>query len=485
MNTTNNVTNSTGNNTEYNNSSEEIYMVFSYWTENVIQTIIGVVGIASNSIAIPVLCSRKMSSIFNRLLMVLAIFDNFFIICQLLEARRRVTNMDYYDEDVFSQAHEYVFAYFLYQFHSFVLVCCMYITVALALERYQAACKPVEYYNKTKGVNPMTRVFLYYVLPVIVFSCLMNIPKWFEIELRVYSQPIYRNENVIQSINLTFAEPTDLRINLIYVVVWANIVTLTVQGIIPLFSLCVLNYRIYLVMRSRRQQISRPRSEIQFESESAGRSLIQKNGIKSQKSKRPQEVAQKKPYEAQQEFVLFIIVLCYLIFHSPRFLINLHEFFHLDIIKEIMEGSNDNTKGGDSFPIWALECTSVSNCLLTLNSSSNFFIYCFMSSKFRDVACEWILRILKLIPNPGDNHIYSHFTKRKYGKVNGTETIRLSTLQKDSTFPNANDKDGTYSRVVVRNDDSCQNNLNAISNMQIDEAEMYDFENTKKLYPIS
>ena len=451
MNTTNNETISTYNNTE-DKSSEEIYMVFSYWTENVIQTIIGVVGIASNSIAIPVLCSRKMSSIFNRLLMFLAIFDNFFIICQLLEARRKITNMGILYEDVFSQTHEYAFAYFLYQFHSFVLVCSMYITVALALERYQAACKPVEYYNKTKGVNPMTRVFLYYVLPVIVFSSLMNIPKWFEIEMRVYSQPIYRNESVKRFINLTFAEPTDLRINQIYVFLWANIVTLTVQGIIPLLSLSVLNYRIYLVMRRRRQQTNLLTSGIQLVSESSRQSLIKKNEIKS-----------KKPYEASQEFVLFIIVLCYLIFHSPRFLINLHEFFHLDIIKEIMEGSNDTTKEGDSFPIWALACTSVSNCLLTLNSSSNFFIYCFMCSKFRDVACEWIFRVLKFIPNPCYNHIHSNVAKRKYGKVSGTETIRLSTLQKDSNFPKANDKDGTYSRVVVQNGDSCQSNFNAIS----------------------
>ena len=108
-----------------------------------------------------------------------------------------------------------------------------------------------------------------------------------------------------------------------------------------------------------------------------------------------------------------------------------------------------------------------------------------MCSKFRDVACEWILGVLKFIPNPSYNHIYSHFAKRKYGKVSGTETIRLSSLQKNSTFPNANDKDGTYSRVVVQNDDSCQNNLNAISKMQIDEAESHDLENTKKLYPIS
>ena len=108
-----------------------------------------------------------------------------------------------------------------------------------------------------------------------------------------------------------------------------------------------------------------------------------------------------------------------------------------------------------------------------------------MSSEFRYVACEWILRVLKFIPNPCYNHIHSNFAKTKYGKVSGTETIRLCTWQQNSTFPKANDKDGTYSRNVVQNDDSCQNNLNAISKMQIAEAELHDLENTKKLDPIS
>ena len=146
--------NLTCNYTEYK-SSEKMYEVFSYWTENVVQSVIGVVGITANTIAIPILISRDMFSIFNCLLMFLAIFDNIFIICQLLEAQRKMTDThDELDEDIFSQAHEYAFAYFLYQLHSFVLVCSMYITVALALERYQAVWKPVEYHIKTKGINP-------------------------------------------------------------------------------------------------------------------------------------------------------------------------------------------------------------------------------------------------------------------------------------------------------------------------------------------
>ena len=389
MNDTTIASNLTCNYTEYK-SSEKMYEDFSYWTENVVQSVIGVVGITANTIAIPILISRDMFSIFNCLLMFLAISDNIFIICQLLEARRKMTNAnDEFDEDIFSQAHEYAFAYFLYQLHSFVLVCSMYITVALALERYQAVWKPVEYHIKTKGVNPWTRVILYYVLPVILFSALLNIPKWFEIKLEVYSQSTLVNNSFNGSINLTIAEPTDLRINHIYVVWWANVVTLTVQGIIPFGSLCIMNYRIYSVIIRR----GRDNPKLATVPESEGSQMIQMNGNNNQNQKRKQEEDRKR----KDSKLLLIIVLFYLIFHFPRFLINLHEFFHLDIIKEIMNGSEEYQKRCDSFPIWVLACTSVSNCLLTFNSSCNFFIYCFMSSTFREVACQWGLKVFKMI----------------------------------------------------------------------------------------
>ena len=68
--TTTNITNTTCNDAE-NKAAQEMYTQFSYWAEYVVQSIIGVAGIAANTVAIPVLCSREMNSIFNRLLMFL------------------------------------------------------------------------------------------------------------------------------------------------------------------------------------------------------------------------------------------------------------------------------------------------------------------------------------------------------------------------------------------------------------------------------
>ena len=59
--------------------------------ESVLQTMIGVCGLMANSLAIPILSSKEMSSIFNRLLVLLAIFDNIYIICSLFTAFKKST----------------------------------------------------------------------------------------------------------------------------------------------------------------------------------------------------------------------------------------------------------------------------------------------------------------------------------------------------------------------------------------------------------
>ena len=43
--------------------------------------------------------------------------------------------------------------------------------------------------------------------------------------------------------------------------------------------------------------------------------------------------------------------------------------------------------------LWALGAASISHCLMTLNSSVNFFVYAFTSSTFREVLRAKILRI--------------------------------------------------------------------------------------------
>ena len=65
------------------------YEKFAWWVEGIGQTTVGGIGFLANCVAIPILCSKEMSSIFNRLLTCLAIFDNTYLICSLVEGVRR------------------------------------------------------------------------------------------------------------------------------------------------------------------------------------------------------------------------------------------------------------------------------------------------------------------------------------------------------------------------------------------------------------
>ena len=51
---------------EPSNEAMDIYNNISWLFEDVLQTIIGIAGLMANIIAIPILSSKEMSSIFNR-----------------------------------------------------------------------------------------------------------------------------------------------------------------------------------------------------------------------------------------------------------------------------------------------------------------------------------------------------------------------------------------------------------------------------------
>lgn len=174
--------------------------------------------------------------------------------------------------------------------------------------------------------------------------------------------------NEISYINHSLASPTDLRLNDNYVIFYVNLARLLVQGIFPFVILSLLNYRIYWVIKRRRQMTNRP----------AATAVNKLNQHTS---------AQRKANETQQAVVLFIIVLLFFICHTLRFVLNVHEFLTLESLRKSIENDCNDVS------LWALLCASVSNCLMTTNSSVNFFIYCFMCATFRQQLFEILKKL--------------------------------------------------------------------------------------------
>jgi len=99
-----------------------------------------------------------------------------------------------------------------------------------------------------------------------------------------------------------------------------------------------------------------------------------------------QTVNERRPrFEDNLAAIFMGFVLVFLVCHTPRLLLNIHE---LATIREAMQCEQ---AGKNGFPLWSLILISVSHLLLVLNSSINILIYCLLSSKFRE-ECRLLFR---------------------------------------------------------------------------------------------
>ena len=76
--------------------------------------------------------------------------------------------------------HTILYPHFLYPLSAIALSGSIYMTVAVAIERYIAVYHPLDYNRVVQDSTSHLRRLLCYLLPVIVFSVVFNIPKFFE-----------------------------------------------------------------------------------------------------------------------------------------------------------------------------------------------------------------------------------------------------------------------------------------------------------------
>ena len=135
---------------------------------------IATLGIIFNTIAIYILCNKRMrSSFFKMLLVCLAIVDNLF----LTEAIFDSLAMRLFESSSYN--HKFIFVKLLYPARSILLCSSIYMTVGLACERYRFVSNPILHHTRE---NTCRRLLLY-ITPVVTFSILYCIPKFFELKV--------------------------------------------------------------------------------------------------------------------------------------------------------------------------------------------------------------------------------------------------------------------------------------------------------------
>ena len=389
------------------------YHAFTWWLEGFASVLIGSMGIIFNTTTIFVLLGSELAaSFFNWLLVSLAVFDIFFLLNGILEAFRNHLGLG-------TNIHDLIFVEFLFPFRSIVMCCSMYMTVLLALERYNALVRPISHQGPgmRAGILSLKTCFIWhwarllkYVAPIIILSTLFYIPKRLEIELvktalcyengsyhdyKITEKKTVRQENCTINYDI---ELTELRSNNLYILWYQNVSNLLITAVIPLVSLIYLNLSIYLKFKDylqRQPLTARPSTNTNVAPSHA------------------QERARKREKDmVQQTMILFAIVILFGVFHILRIILNIEEFLSHD------NNTMASEKGCDWLQYWTIIAAPVSHLLLQINSSINFFIYCFFNKAFRD---ELISR-LKLLSIPA-------FLKIKRAPANNAMTVaNLNTI---------------------------------------------------------
>lgn len=287
---------------------------------------ISVFGIIANVLAICIFSKKKFKSNFNNLLIALAFCDLSFLFFSIIDC---VANI-FLDANgssstaigLISQAHHFMAPKFFYPFHNILLTISIFMTVSISIERYLAVFHPLVYRNRSYTWN-----LFCHILPVLLVSCLINIPKFFE------SQMIWNDDNT------TSIEITDMRLNKNYVIIYQNGIRLVLLGLVPMLLLIILNTRVFIAINKK----SRKRSS----------------------------------RENNYSTILLLIVAIFIICHTPRVALNIYEAMEFE--KTLICGP----------PLWSMYFHIFSDGLFPiLNSTLNFFIYFFAGKQFRNSLCS-------------------------------------------------------------------------------------------------
>ena len=334
------------------------YAIYSWWLDGIGTIFFSSFGLLFNTIAIFILCNKRMKeSFFNRLLVCLAIADNLFLANCIASAYVMQLGSS-------SGSHLFIFINILYPARNVLMCSAIYMTVGLACERYISIAKP--YLQRIRqGENTCQRLVCY-VVPVISFSIVFYIPKFFDLRLIEESLKCSKtpsNDTVMENCSTEFSIfPTDIRINNDYILWYINIANLVVTSVVPGVLLTFFNYNIHYCTIKRRER----------------RASMISEAFLSKKEK------DKKAYETRQTVVLFAIVLMFVVCHLLRIILNLEEIVNFQFNEPQWK------KGCPATAFWEMVTIPISGLLLQFNSSLHFFIYCIYDNVFTDVLISQV-----------------------------------------------------------------------------------------------
>ena len=333
-----------------------------YALEFIALLIVGTIGIIGNTLAILMFGTLKNQLKFHRLMIMISIFDMSYILLNFIIFAFPHASEAYRYGDMYCHMFPVVYA-----LRHVMLIGSIYSTIAISMERYLVVCHP--FYALSHRWSAKM-----YVLPIVVFSFVYNIPKFFEYTVDV---PAGADDDVFS------IEVTEMRVNKYYVTVYIGWVNFFVSAIIPFAIVITLNI---LIVKNLRKQLKYRKKETIIGI------LGAPGGLLAQSSYHPDQDQMCMPVSAVPMTKYNEMVLAKVSVSIVFFFVLCHSVKWVPDIYEIVYGYYEIEEAYDP-PEWIQICTNVSIFLTTLNSSVNFYIYIvthfhfFSPSGFTEFMC--------------------------------------------------------------------------------------------------
>ena len=332
--------------------NENAHENVQYALEFISLLIIGSVGMVGNTLAIFMFSTLKNQLKFHRLMITISMFDNLFIIFRLIILAFPYIHDDYKYGDLYCHMIPIVTP-----LSYIALTGSIYSTMAISIERYLVVCHPFF----TLSNKWSSKV---YILPILVFSILYNVPRFFGLKVQPIAMGNPRNKSAINDPMFSI-EHTDMRVDFYYVSIYRGWMNLFLMAIIPFVVLITLNI---LILKNLKEVLSTRSRQSVVGTLGCPGSLMAKSSFHPDQDKScipvsPRSVT--KSNEILLAKVSVIIVLFFIVCHSVKWIPIIYGIIYEHYI----------TYNNFHLPQWIEICKNVSCVLTVMNSSVNFYIY--------------------------------------------------------------------------------------------------------------
>ena len=184
--------------------------------------------------------------LFNKLITCLTLSDIIFLSCSVYDSFRvHILDFDYCSIQGYVQL-------MVYPCRKISMCFSIYLIVILSMERFMAVTNPIRHRNRDIGQTSWVTQLLKYITPVIVVSFVaFGVPQFFAFKMA--EKPTFQKINTTTSSQNSLDESTVSvncltawwRMEKMYILVFSNVATFIITGVIPFLSLFVLNFKIY------------------------------------------------------------------------------------------------------------------------------------------------------------------------------------------------------------------------------------------------